>query len=130
MSLSEDLREALVRMRGSMVAASKDWSTYGPDAALYGVLVGWDCEETHQHDEVCGGQSATLEVGFQHHWSPQVVRELRRFRRAIRAVQDGTTGVVDHAEPAGYSGAELRDLEEADDAADWRPSTDEVIAGD
>lgn len=78
--------EALDRC-GAMVATdSRDWSLGRNDAWLYGLLCGWDCEDDHEHDDVCGGDGAMREVAARHGWSTEDVARLRRYRAAIVAL--------------------------------------------
>lgn len=68
-----------------MSTASRDWGEYAPDAWLYGVFVGWDCEDEHEHDDICGGTAAMEEMAARHGWSPETVARLRRYRAAVLA---------------------------------------------
>lgn len=69
-----------------MVTSSRDWSGYAPDAWLYGVFVGWDCEDEHEvHDDSCGGNAVMGELAAEHGWSEETVARLRRYRAAVRA---------------------------------------------
>ena len=79
--------ESLARV---LTTSSRDWGAYWADAWLYGVLVGWDCEEAHEHDGAwCGGDAATRGMAEQHGWSEDAVARLRRYRAAVRAASAG-----------------------------------------
>lgn len=68
-----------------LATSSKDWGEYAPDAWLYGLFVGWDCEEDHEHDDICGGTTAMEAMVEAHGWSPETVARLRTYRAAVRA---------------------------------------------
>ncbi|SDK30796.1 Putative ATPase subunit of terminase (gpP-like) [Lentzea albidocapillata subsp. violacea] len=83
------LAEALERVHGLMCHDARDWGHDRRDAWLYGVFVGWECEEQHEHDWVCGGPNAMHEVAARHGWTPDQVEQLRRYRAAIATRRDG-----------------------------------------
>lgn len=68
-----------------LTTSSRDWGAYWADAWLYGVLVGWDCKDAHEHDDVCGGDAAMREMAEQHGWSEDAVARLRWYRAVVRA---------------------------------------------
>jgi hypothetical protein len=72
-----------------LTTSSRDWGEYWADAWLYGVLVGWDCEERHEHDDVCGGDAAMRGLAQQHGWSEETVARLRRYRETVRRAAAG-----------------------------------------
>ncbi|MGW3992403.1 hypothetical protein ACWEF6_02835 [Amycolatopsis sp. NPDC004772] len=76
--------ETLGRAAGMMATDSRDWGRDRGDAWLYGLLVGWGCEEQHQHDYICGGPAAMGEVATWHGWSNDDTARLRRFRAALQ----------------------------------------------
>ncbi len=82
------LREALDKARTVVAMSSNDWSSASDFAALFGLLVGWDCEAPHQHDDTdpdCGFHAQ--EVADRWGWPAEAVAELRRMRAAIRDAQ-------------------------------------------
>jgi hypothetical protein len=74
--------EGLTRL---ITTSSRDWSEYRVDAWLWAVLVGWDCEEAHTHDETCEGGSLE-EIAAMHGWDEAAIAKARRYRAAVRAV--------------------------------------------
>jgi hypothetical protein len=73
--------ESLARV---LTSSSRDWGEYWADAWLYGVLVGWGCEDAHGHDDVCGGDAAMRGMAAKHRWDDETVARLRRYREAAR----------------------------------------------
>ena len=71
-----------------IVTSSRDWGEYRVDAWIYAVLVGWDCEDDHEHGDDCDG--AMAEMTARHGWSDEAVAKARRYRAAVRAALDGT----------------------------------------
>lgn len=74
-----------------LATSSRDWGQYAPDAWLYAVILGWDCEQT-EHDETCT-HGAMEEMQQRHGWSDEAVAKARRYRAAVRALTkpaDGT----------------------------------------
>jgi hypothetical protein len=67
-----------------IATSSRDWSEYRVDAWLWAVLVGWDCEEAHTHDETCEGGSLE-EIAAMHGWAEAAVTKARRYRAAVQA---------------------------------------------
>jgi len=80
-----DLTEALTSLRRTLAFDSRDWAKDRADAWLYALLCGWGCEEDHQHDDICGGDTALEEVAHLHGWNEETVDRARRLRRAIAA---------------------------------------------
>jgi hypothetical protein len=78
------LAEVFESLDRAVTSSSKDWGEYWADAWLYGVLVGWDCDEAHQHDEVCNDGAAMREMAAKHRWDEETVARLRRYREAVR----------------------------------------------
>ncbi len=83
------LSQALGHLGSVIVHSSRDWGGYWCDAWLYGVLVGWDCEERHAHDATCVDEGALMEVARTHGWDATVVARLREHRAAVVAVTGG-----------------------------------------
>ncbi|WP_406501545.1 hypothetical protein OHA04_27400 [Streptomyces sp. NBC_01590] len=69
-----------------IATSSRDWGEHRVDAWLWAVLVGWNCEEQHDHDETCDDGAAMAEQQQRHGWSDEAVAKARRFRAAVRAV--------------------------------------------
>lgn len=85
-----DVAAALAAVADVMATDSRDWSRARGDAWLYGVLVGWDCEEDHDHGAAeCEG-GALDEVATGHGWTAAHRARLRTLRRAVRAATEGT----------------------------------------
>ncbi|MFI0822253.1 hypothetical protein ACH4TX_42230 [Streptomyces sp. NPDC021098] len=72
-----------------LATSSKDWGACREDAWLWAVLVGWDCEEDHEHNATCDDGGAMQEIAERYGWSPEAVAKARRYRAAVRAVLDG-----------------------------------------
>jgi hypothetical protein len=73
-----------------IATSSKDWGEYAPDAWLWGLFCGWDCEThlddpAHVHDDICGGTGGMEEMARTHGWSAQTMARLRSYRAAVRA---------------------------------------------
>lgn len=81
--MTDDLADALAAAGRMMTSDARDWSLSRSDVWLYGLLVGWECEDQHEHDCVCGGSSALDEVAAKHGWAASDVARLRRGRSAI-----------------------------------------------
>ncbi len=69
-----------------LTTSSRDWGEYRVDAWLWAVICGWDCEET-EHNGSCVHGSME-EMAQRHGWSPDAVAKARRYRSAVRAVQE------------------------------------------
>lgn len=78
-----DLREALDSLEKLIVTSSKDWGGEREGAWLYGVLVGWDCYDDHEHDDQCGGDAAMLEMAKDYQWPPGDIDRIRRYQAAV-----------------------------------------------
>lgn len=64
-----------------LATSSRDWGTYAPDAWLYAVICGWDCEET-EHNTTCV-HGAMEEIAGAHGWDGHAVAKARRYRAAV-----------------------------------------------
>lgn len=84
------LTPMLAGLERLLVTSSRDWGAYRVDAWLYAVLVGWDCERDHQHEQPCRDSAAMREAAERHGWSDAAVAKARAYRAAVRAV----TGMV------------------------------------
>lgn len=69
-----------------LATSSRDWGTYRVDAWLWAVLCGWDCEQD-EHDETCT-HGALEEMQQQHGWDDEAVAKARRYRAAVRAIEN------------------------------------------
>jgi hypothetical protein len=79
---AEDLRAALNSIKSRITTSAMDFSDYEPNAWVYGIAVGWDCEEDHEHDDLCGGTAAMEELTARFGWGDDAVTLLRQYRRA------------------------------------------------
>jgi hypothetical protein len=78
------LGAALDGMGRLLATSSRDWGQYAPDAWLWAVLCGWDCEEAHDHDDDCGG--AMEEMAARHGWDEATVAKARHYRAAVHVL--------------------------------------------
>jgi hypothetical protein len=76
---------ALSSITSRMTSAATDFGAYEPDSWVYGIAVGWDCEEDHDHDDLCGGTGAMDELIACHGWDETAVARLRELREAYAA---------------------------------------------
>ena len=60
----------------TMATDARDWSLGKRDAWLWGIVCGWD-------DEDSGDTEAMEEVAERQHWTPETVARLRRLRKAF-----------------------------------------------
>jgi hypothetical protein len=79
---------ALASLRTVVACSSQDWGRSSGDAWLYGLVVGWDCEEDHVHndDDDCG--SAVPELAAEFGWDDEDVARLRAYRSVLLALTD------------------------------------------
>ncbi|HVW82201.1 MAG TPA: hypothetical protein VHB69_14815 [Mycobacteriales bacterium] len=82
MTTDDDLIEALRSVQHLISRDPRDWSSDRHDAFLYGVFVGWSCDEPHAHDPQC--QDRRIEVAARHRWDEDFVARLDRLHGAIR----------------------------------------------
>lgn len=82
---TENLRDALRSITSRMTTSAMDFGDYEPNAWVYGIAVGWDCEEDHDHDDICGGTGAMAELVEHFGWDAAVVARLRSYRSAYAA---------------------------------------------
>lgn len=80
-----------------LATSSRDWGQYAPDAWLYAVILGWDCEQP-VHDGTCT-HGAMEEMQQLHGWSDETVAKVRRYRAVVRTLTQPAAG-------AGKDGAE------------------------
>ncbi|MEU9014287.1 hypothetical protein AB0D12_31860 [Streptomyces sp. NPDC048479] len=92
-TLSAAAHRALWSLRFNMGTNSRDWAREPTDAWLYALLIGWDCEQQHEHGNDCKG--SLDEVAQAHGWSQQRT-DLARKHRATLA-KAGPNGETDAA---------------------------------
>jgi hypothetical protein len=85
-----DLRAALGSLGSCLAFHSRDWGEHPRDAWIYGIAIGWDCEDgrddpDHEHDDICGGAGGMLEMAGRHGWTDDEVARLRSYREAVAA---------------------------------------------
>jgi hypothetical protein len=90
--LPDDLRAALDSLSTCVAGSATDFSTYRRDAWLYGIILGWDCEDAwddpaHEHDDICGGDAPMRAVAARHGWDDAAVARLRRYRLAYATAE-------------------------------------------
>ena len=81
-----NLYAALAALRRTMAMDPRDWAQDRRDAFLWALLVGWHCEQQHDHDDLCGGDAALLEAAAKHQWTNDMQRRIRIFRSALAAI--------------------------------------------
>lgn len=81
---------AIHDVRNHMRVDSRDWAADRHDAYLYGVLIGWGCQEQHDHDhdDDCGGDAALLEVASKHRWNEHRIAYVRKMRAYLAPITD------------------------------------------
>jgi len=90
-----DVLAAALDGLGRLIAtSSRDWGIYRVDAWLWAVLVGWDCEKKHEHDDLCDNGGAMQEMAERHGWNADAVAKARRYRMSIRAATALSDGVM------------------------------------
>lgn len=107
------LAAALDGIHTLIATSSRDWGTYRVDAWLWAVLCGWDCEEAHEHDELCDDGAAMREMAERHGWDEAAVAKARRYRAAVRALTEGAARPVVGEQPDTQT-------READRIVAWR----------
>jgi hypothetical protein len=79
-----DLSDALRSLANCIAGSAADFGKYHRDAWVYGIVLGWDREEDHQHDDICGGDAPMREMAARHGWDDAEVTRLRQYRRAFK----------------------------------------------
>lgn len=93
--VSADLSEAL-KLCGNLISChSRDWGQSGSDAILWGVLCGWECEDNHTHDDICGGSDALEDIVVRYGWTQERIDRIKRLRHAVRALPERTDRAPD-----------------------------------
>lgn len=67
---------------------SRDWGQANGDAILWAVLVGWNCEEEHEHDDFICSTGAFQKIADRHRWAPEFAELIQDMRRAVRRCTD------------------------------------------
>ena len=86
--LIKGISEVLESAHWAVTTSSEDWAATFDKAWLYGLFVGWDCEEDHEHDQDCGGPWSLEELAHRGLWPPPAVAKLRSLRSTVRALED------------------------------------------
>ncbi|WP_329126126.1 hypothetical protein [Streptomyces sp. NBC_01353] len=92
-TLAAGVHNTLLVLRSRMKTNSRDWAATEDDAWLYAVLMGWDCEQQHDHTDDCA--RLLQEVAAKHGWSEDRVARIRKFRAAL--AKAGPNGETDAA---------------------------------
>lgn len=79
----EQVREALESLHRTVAHDPRDWGQDKRDAWIWGIVCGWECEEQHDHDWICGRDSALREAAARHQWANEDVDRLKTYRRAV-----------------------------------------------
>ncbi len=88
MTEKEPLRDALGAITRAMATNVRDWGADRLDAFLWGVLLGWDCEEQHDHAADFCEVGAMDVIAARHGWDARQVERVRSFRRAVLAAAE------------------------------------------
>jgi hypothetical protein len=88
----DGIRAALSSITSRITSSAMDYGDYEPNAWVYGIAVGWDCEEDHDHDDICGGTAAMEELSASFGWDDDAVARLRSLRKAYAAAADEQVG--------------------------------------
>lgn len=82
---ADPLPEMFGGLNRLLATSSRDWGATREDAWLYGLFCGWDCEDNHEHDDLCDNGAAMNEMVKSYGWSPETVARLRSYRAAVLA---------------------------------------------
>lgn len=97
---TSDLADAISHLATVLRNDPRNWSATKRDTWVYGVLVGWGCEQDHAHDWVCGSTERLVELANRHGLRGTEIRTLQRHRDAIRALLDPAGATRTDGEPA------------------------------
>jgi len=75
-------KDALESLANCIAASPDDWGADRAMSWVYGIVLGWDCEEDHEHREGCGDAMAALAARWR--WDEVDVARLRALRKAVR----------------------------------------------
>ncbi|MFJ7990350.1 hypothetical protein [Streptomyces sp. NPDC096351] len=90
-TLKAGVHNALLSLRTRIRHVDRDWGQNPTDAGIYALLIGWDCEQQHQHTGDC--PAALTDIAEKYGWSGAVVKALRKHRAAL--AQAGPNGETD-----------------------------------
>jgi hypothetical protein len=82
------VHRALWSLRYNVAHDFRDWAQDRTDAWLYALIVGWDCEQQHTHDDSCPSQLD--EIAAKHDWTPARLEVARKHRSSL--AQAGPNG--------------------------------------
>jgi hypothetical protein len=89
--LAEQVKRVLEAAHWALTTSADDWGATFGKAWIYGIFVGWWCEEDHEHDlDDCGNDGALQELTERFDWTPEHVEALRSLRASVLAL-DGTS---------------------------------------
>lgn len=93
----DPLKGALSSLASCIAGHPADFGKYHRDSWLYGIVLGWDCEDRwkdpgHECDDICGGDAAMREQAARHDWDDAEVARLRRYRLAYATAEGRTPG--------------------------------------
>ncbi|MYS16126.1 hypothetical protein [Streptomyces sp. SID4982] len=89
MSNPGDLADVLEWLRSAVVSSGRDYAYNSSDAWIFGVLVGWECEESHEHGPTCKAETLLSTLAKTHGWREDYVARLREHRAIVRAALEG-----------------------------------------
>lgn len=76
--------KATLKTLGRYVATdSRDWGQTPGNALLWAVLLGWDCEEEHVHDDDMCSSGTFQQIAQRHRWSAEFAETVQQMRRAV-----------------------------------------------
>lgn len=81
------IESTLRTLRRYIATDSRDWGQSKGDAILWAVLVGWDCEEEHEHDDAMCSTDTFQAIADRHDWGPEFAEHVQAMRRAVWLTQ-------------------------------------------
>lgn len=86
-SIPADLREALFSLGNTLSGDARDFAVDHRDAWVYGVVLGWECEDhaPTDHCDTCGtpDRDPLADLAERHGWDANTVARLKRYRAAV-----------------------------------------------
>lgn len=81
--------DPLQSIESTLVFSSADMAESRDRAWLYGIAIGWDCEDEHKHDDECIGvlESVASQLG----WPPVQIDRLRALRQTWKKLRKATS---------------------------------------